>query len=195
MNDESKGLGRRIIEMSMRLVLVGVALTVLAALAIVFVLAGCTVPTTPTLNYEATLAYVQADLAICSEALGECDEAIAAYWSLPTQTPFVIVVTPVPPLPTATPLAVSCEEAPLGTKVRVTTRTTVRYWHDDASNNLGQAEVGATATLIDKSMDADALWWWRVEGIRTNDYPYGEKDGDPLKGWVKAMYAGCVPPK
>jgi hypothetical protein len=35
----------------------------------------------------------------------------------------------------------------------------------------------------------------RVEGLRTGDYPHGEKDGDPLKAWVKALYSGCIPPK
>ena len=149
---------------------------------------------TPSPDYQATIDVALAEKAACGEGWYQTMGALNDCLLRPTQTPHVIVVTPVPPTPTPVAL-VSCVDAPLGTKVQITTRTTVRYWHSDASNNLGQADVGAIGQLIDKSMDDDALWWWRLVSIETNDYPYGTKDGDPLKGWVKAIYSGCVPPK
>jgi hypothetical protein len=157
---------------------------------------GCNAATpTPGPDYEATIAAVQADKAACGEGWYQTMGALNECLQRPTQTPHVIVVTPVPPTPipvTPTPPypanLVKCDEAPLGTRMYVTTRTTVRFWHSTGSNNLGQAEAGESGILKDKSKDADADWWWRADGLVTNDHPYG------ITGWVKAIYAGCVPP-
>lgn len=171
----------------------------LAIVVIVLFMSACTSNPTPIIptprpDYEATIAVLQADKAACGEGWYQTMGALNDCLQRPMATPKVIVVTPVPP-PTATPVPwVSCESANYDWTVVVHTGTTVREWHDDTAQNLGYADIGATGRLIDKSMDADALWWWRAEGIRTGDYPYGEKDGDPLKGWVKAIYSGCVPP-
>jgi hypothetical protein len=148
---------------------------------------ACTATPTPGPDYGATLTAVAYDLDTCNMTLENCQNQ-------PTQTPHVIVVTPVPPTPlpiTPTPPypanLVKCDEAPLGTRMYVTTRTTVRFWHSTGSNNIGQAEAGESGILKDKSKDADADWWWRADGLVTNDHPYG------ITGWVKAVYAGCVP--
>lgn len=173
---------------AVELVTLGV-LSMLILVILALLLASCVPAPTPGLNYEATLAYVEAGLANCEGELFGC-------MAQPTQTPHVIVVTPIPPTPmpvTATPPypgnLVKCDEAPIGTTLYVTTRTTVRYWHAVDSNNLGQAEAGEAGKLIDKSKDANGLWWWRAEGLRTNDHPYG------VTGWVKASVSACVPPK
>lgn len=181
-------------------VFVVLLLTLLIALVVSALLSGCTHWTlatpTPGPDYQATIDVAQARLTECLMANHGMGVALDECRMRPTQTPHVIVVTPVPPtlVPvTATPPypanLVACDEAPLGTRLYVTTRTTVRYWHSEASNNLGQAAAGESGVLIDKSKDADALWWWRADGLVTNDHPYG------TKGWVKAIYSGCVPPK
>jgi hypothetical protein len=169
----------------------------LAMVLIVVLLIGC-VPTpasTPRPDYQATIDVALADKAACGEGWYQTMGALNQCLTRPTGTPNVVVWTPVPPTPTAVAL-VSCKDAPIGTKVVVTQGTTARYWHDEISGkNLGYAQAGASGTLIDKSMDADALWWWRVQGLRTGDFPYGSRDGEPLKAWVKAIYSACVPPK
>lgn len=163
---------------------------------------GCNAATpTPRPDYEATIAVAQHEMSECIGELNSAQMSEAECWSQPTQTPHVIVVTPVPPTPipvTPTPPypanLVSCKDAPLGTRIYATNGATLRYWHSATSNNLGQAVVGTYGMLIDKSMDDQQQAWYREQGMRTNDYPYGEKDGAPLKAWIRDNSSGCVPP-
>lgn len=162
--------------------------------AVMGLLSACTPRPPSGPNYEATLAYVEADLGVCAEGLAECDEAYAILVNAPTQTPYIIVVTPVPPtkVPTATPPAVvSCENMDAGTIVKVVTRTTVRSYHSTTDGtNLGQAEVGTLAVLIDTWYDTGAsVRWIKADDFETNDHPEG------VRGYVKELYAGCIPPE
>lgn len=176
------------------LVLIGM-LGLIAFLIVGLMLSGCVPAPVPTPDYQATIAAVETASAYCADKVYLCE-------TRPTQTPHVIVVTPVSPtlVPvTATPPypsnLVSCKDAPLGTRIYATNGATLRYWHSKTSNNLGQAYVGTWGMLIDKAFDDNHEPWYREQGMRTNDFPYGTKDGEPMKAWIGEYSSGCVPPK
>jgi hypothetical protein len=187
--------GKRIIRISLAMVwavFIG-AMVCLAAVAIMLAVAACTPAPTPIPgpDYRATLDGVSAeatltaaDYATCGEAWYNTMGALNECLLRPTPLPVIVTATAIP---TATPdPLVSCENKPEGTIVVIHTRTTVRGFHQDNSDNLGQAEAGERAILIDTWYDTGTgLRWIKADWISTNDYP------DGIRGYVKETYAGC----